>query len=192
MLQLFFNQNKERKEIMLDKWNDDINKRYTNHSILDFIVRSMTYTSLIDYTEFLKPEYDGFHSLQTSHHRNKNGVLVKGTMETILIPNHCINEDESVKMRSIKMGFIYDLLSTRNIYIPHVDVIAIHLQTKDLLAIDYTIDNMNIFNKKSPNSYTQVDIGRMLDKRNEILQIMKNLITKPYEMLKEDNHGKDS
>lgn len=172
---------------MLDKWNDNIEKRYTHHSILDFIVRSMTYTSLIDYKEFLKPEYDSFHSLQTSHHRNKDGTLCKGNMETILIPNHCINDDGS-----LKMGFIYDLLSTRNIYIPHVDVIAIHLQAKELLAIDYTIDNMNIFNKKNPNSYTQVDIGRMLDKRNEILQIMKNLITKPYEMLKEDNHGKDS
>lgn len=187
MLQLFFNQNKERKEIMLDKWNDDINKRYTNHSILDFVVRSMTYTSLIDYKEFLKPEYDGFHSLQTSHHRNKEGVLVKGAMETILIPNHCISEDGS-----IKMGFIYDLLSTRNIYIPHVDVIAIHLQAKDLLAIDYNIDNMNIFNKKNPNSYTQEDIGRMLDNRNKILQTMQNLITKPYDMLKEDNYGKDN
>lgn len=172
---------------MLEKWNDDINKRYTNHSFLDFLVRSMTYTSLIDYKEFLKPEYDGFHSLQTSYSKDNNDIIAKGKMETILVPNHCISDDGA-----IKMGFIYDLLSTRNIYIPHVDVIAIHLQAKDLLAIDYTIDNMNIFNKKSPNSYTQVDIGRMLDKRNEILQIMKNLITKPYEMLKEDNHGKDN
>lgn len=172
---------------MLDKWNDDIEKRYTHHSILDFIVRSMTYTSLIDYTEFLKPEYDGFHSLQTSHHRNKDGVLVKGTMETILIPNHCISNDGS-----LKMGFIYDLLSTRNIYIPHVDIIAIYLQTKELLSVDYNIDNMNIFNAKKPNSYTQEDIGRMLDRRNEVLQIMHGLIIKPYEMLKEDNHGKDN
>ena len=116
---------------MLEKWNDDINKRYTNHSFLDFLVRSMTYTALIDYKEFLKPEYDGFHSLQTSYHRDNNGIIAKGKMETILVPNHCISDDGA-----IKMGFIYDLLSTKNIYVPHVDIAAIQSQIKKLLEVD--------------------------------------------------------
>lgn len=171
---------------MLEKWNDDINKRYTNHSFLDFLVRSMTYTSLIDYKEFLKPEYDGFHSLQTSYHKDANGIIANGKMETILVPNHCISDDGA-----IKMGFIYDLLSTKNIYVPHVDIATIQSQIRKLLEIDYTIDNMNIFNAKSPNSYTQEDIGRMLDTRNEILQTMNHLTKEPYDRLKEDNHGNE-
>ena len=58
------------------------------------------------------------------------------------------------------------------------------------MEIDYTLDNINLYNKKKPNSYTKEDIGRLLDQRESILNALENLIELPQKQLEEDNNGR--
>lgn len=174
---------------MQKEWNDDITKRYSHRSLLDFIARSMTYTQVIDYRQFLKPEYNDFYSLNTSYYVNEKdnnafkSIMKKDKPKKVLIPKHCITEDGA-----IRMGFIVDLMTTEGTYIPHVKVAGLHLKTRELMEIDYTLDNINLYNKKKPNSYTKEDIGRLLDQREAILNALENLIEQPQRQLEEDNN----
>lgn len=173
---------------MQKEWNDDITKRYNHRSLLDFIARSETYTEAIDYRDFLKSEYNDFYSLKTSYSfiKDKDGNITKhitkGDTKKILIPKHCVNEDGA-----IRIGFIMDLMKTEGIYIPHVEMAALHMKAKDLMEIDYTLDNINLFNEKKPNSYTKEDIGRLLDQREAIINILENVIAFPKKQLEDDN-----
>lgn len=174
---------------MQKEWNDDITKRYNHRSLLDFIARSMTYTQVIDYRQFLTPEYNDFYSLNTSYYVNDKdnsafkSIMKKDESKKILIPKHCITEDGA-----IRMGFIVDLMNTEGAYIPHVKVAGLHLKTRELMEIDYTLDNINLYNKKKPNSYTKEDIGRLLDQRESILNALENLIELPQKQLEDDNN----
>lgn len=189
---------------MNKEWNNDITKRYTHRSLLDFIARSMTYTEVIDYREFLKPEFNDFYSLKTSYSiaKSKAAVvdavnqkpkrllipnIVKGEPKKVLIPKHCINDDGA-----IRIGFIMDLITTENTYIPHVKLDALLLKTKDLMEIDYTLDSINLYNEKKPNSYTKEDIGRLLDQRESILNELNILIETPLKQLQEDNNERET
>lgn len=174
---------------MQKEWNDDITKRYNHRSLLDFIARSETYTEAINYKDFLKSEYNDFYSLKTSYSfiKDKDGNITKhikkGDTKKILIPKHCVNEDGA-----IRIGFIMDLMKTEGIYIPHIEMSALHMKAKDLMEIDYTLDNINLFNEKKPNSYTKEDIGRLLDQREAIINILENLIAFPKTQLEDDNN----
>ena len=92
---------------MQKEWNDDITRRYNHRSLLDFIARSMTYTQVIDYKQFLKPEYNDFYSLYSSYYidsKDNNAfknIIKKDESKKILIPKHCITDDGA-----IRMGFI--------------------------------------------------------------------------------------